>query len=89
MKYVLVYASPDELDMEALRAHYDAHRARWTVFHDAGTLLMIGPFADPRDGAMGVFTTRDAAEQFASTDPFVVHGLVAGWTIKEWNEVLV
>jgi hypothetical protein len=39
--------------------------------------------------AMGVFTTRAAAEAFVRADPFVTHGLVARWTIREWNEVLM
>jgi uncharacterized protein YciI len=75
--------------MEKVGAHFEAHRARWKVFHDLGTLLLIGPFADPRDGAMAVFTTQEAAEDFAATDPFVLNGVVAGWTIKVWNEVLL
>jgi uncharacterized protein YciI len=45
---------------------------------------MIGPFADPREGAMGIFTTRDAAETFAERDPFVRHGVVANWYVREW-----
>ena len=89
MKYVLIYESPAELDMEKVAALFEAHRARWSVFHERGTLLMIGPFADPRDGAMAVFTTQEEAEDFAATDPFVLQGVVAGWTIKAWNEVLL
>ena len=89
MKYVLIYESPAELDMEKVGAHIEAHRARWMVFQELGTLLLIGPFADPRDGAMAVFTTQEAAEDFAATDPFVLNGVVAGWTIKAWNEVLL
>ena len=88
MKYVLVYTSPPDFDMERAGAHLEAHRARWKVFQDQGTLLMIGPFADPRDGAMAVFTTAESAEQFARTDPFVLNGVVASWTVKEWQEVL-
>jgi hypothetical protein len=42
-----------------------------------------------RDGAMGIFTTREAAEEFVRGDPFVRHGVVRSWTIKEWNEALV
>jgi hypothetical protein len=38
--------------------------------------------------ALGVFTTREAAEAFIREDPFVVHGVVARWTVVEWNEVL-
>ena len=89
MKYVLSYESPVELDMEKVGAHFEAHRARWSLFHERGTLLMIGPVADPRDGAMAVFTTHEAAEEFATSDPFVLNGVVAAWTIKAWNEVLL
>ena len=29
-----------------------------------------------------------AAEEFAKGDPLVVHGVVASWFIREWNEAL-
>ena len=52
-------------------------------------LLMVGTFDEPMNGdAMGVFTTREAAEEFVAGDPFVVHGVVAEWTVRPWNEVL-
>jgi uncharacterized protein YciI len=89
VKYVLIYESPGDLDMEGVREHFEEHRARWATFREQGTLLLIGPFADPRDGAMGVFTTREAAEAFASADPFVLNGLVANWRVLGWNEVLL
>lgn len=89
MKFVLSYESPAEMDMEKVGAQFEAHRALWKAFHERGTLLLIGPFADPRDGAMGVFTTQEAAEEFVATDPFVLNGVVAAWTIKGWNEVLL
>ena len=51
---------------------------------------MIGPFADePAGGAMGVFTSRGAAEDFVAHDPFVTSVLVAKWTVREWMEALV
>jgi uncharacterized protein YciI len=49
---------------------------------------MAGPFANPAEGAMGVFTNRAAAEEFIEGDPFVLHGVVAKWSLREWNEVL-
>lgn len=88
MKYVLFYESA-----EGFRArvppHVAAHRALWGRFQTERKLLMIGPFADEPAGAMGVFTTREAAEAFAGADPFVAHGIVARWTVREWNEALV
>lgn len=88
-KYVLFYeAAPDF--RAKVPAQFEAHRALWGTFRDDGRLLMIGPFADePAGGAMGVFTTRDAAEEFVRLDPFVASGIVAHWTIREWNEALV
>ena len=88
MKYVMQYeAAPDFMPKVPL--HIEAHRALWKQFSDAGTLLMIGPFTDaPAGGALGIFSQRAAAEAFVAADPFVKHGLVARWTIREWNEVL-
>ncbi len=49
---------------------------------------MAGPFADPAKGAMGVFTSREAAEEFIRGDPFVINGIVSKWRLLDWNEVL-
>ncbi len=47
---------------------------------------MIGPFANPEEGAMGIFTTREAAENFARGDPFVHNAVVVDWVVREWAE---
>jgi uncharacterized protein len=89
MKYVLFYEAADDFRSK-VPSHIEAHRALWKEFHLAGRLLMIGPFSDgTAGGAMGIFTTRDAALAFVSADPFVSQGVVASWTIREWNEALV
>jgi hypothetical protein len=89
MKYVLFYEAAEDFRSKAPE-HIAGHRALWHQFHEAETLLLIGPFTDePAGGAMGVFSTRAAAESFVSLDPFVIHGVVARWTIREWNEVLM
>jgi uncharacterized protein len=31
---------------------------------------------------------REVVERFATHDPYVVHGLVTGWTIRPWNVVI-
>jgi len=89
MKAVVFYESADDL-AEKAPLHAGPHRARWREFADRGELLMIGPFANAlEDGAMGIFTTREAAEEFVRGDPFVLHGVVRNWTIRDWNEALV
>jgi uncharacterized protein YciI len=87
MKYVVFYeASPDFRAKAPL--HFEAHRALWKQFHTEGKLLLIGPFTETSGGAMGVFTTRSAAEEFVQADPFVANKVVATWVIREWNEAL-
>ncbi|MFG2331725.1 YciI family protein [Streptomyces sp. NPDC048604] len=88
MKYVVFYESADDVAGKA-PAFFAEHVARYDKYVADGSLLMIGPFADPQqDGSMAIFATRQAAEDFVSGDPFVLHGVVRGWTIKAWDEAL-
>jgi uncharacterized protein YciI len=88
-KYVLFYESADDIRSKA-PPNLPAHREHWHAFQTAGTLLMIGTFGNPQEeGAMSVFTTREAAEEFARGDPFVLNGVVRNWYIREWNEVIL
>jgi len=87
MKILMFYqTAPDGLPKA--RQHFPAHRARLDEFHKRGVLLMAGPYGNPPVGALGVFTTREAAEEFVKEDPFVLHGVVAQYHFDEWNEVL-
>jgi uncharacterized protein YciI len=87
VKYVLFYESGNDVATLA-PLHFPAHKARWQEFAETGRLLAIGPFTDGA-GAMSVFVTRAAAEEFAEGDPFVVNGVVRSWSIREWNEALL
>ncbi len=87
-KYVLFYESADDVASKA-PAHFPAHLARWKEFQGQGTLLMIGTFANAQEeGSMAIFTTREAAEAFARSDPFVLNGVVRQWSVREWNEAI-
>jgi uncharacterized protein YciI len=86
VKYVLSHTSADDV-AEKAPVHFAAHRARWAEFQANGTLLLIGPYAD-QSGALAVFTARAAAEEFARGDPFVLHGVVRDWSVREWLEAL-
>lgn len=85
-KYVLLYESAQDV-REKAPLHFAAHRARWQEFLDRGTLLQIGTFSD-LEGSMAVFATREAAEEFALSDPFVLNGVVRSWRVREWNEAI-
>jgi uncharacterized protein len=87
MKYVLFYESADDVLSKA-PPNVPGHSARLREFHARGTLLMAGAFADPREGALAIFTSQEAAEEFARGDPFVLNGVVRSWFIRAWNESL-
>jgi uncharacterized protein YciI len=65
--------------------HFPAHRARLDAFHERGVLIAAGPLGNPPEGAMAIFTSREAAEEFIKGDPFVTEGLVATWRLVEWK----
>ena len=102
MKYVLFYGgamsaghneapgreAPEDLGRK-IADLMPEHRARLDQFHAEGRLLMVGAFADPMsDGSMGIFPTRQDAEDFMLGDPFLKNGVVRSWRLVEWNEVL-
>jgi uncharacterized protein len=88
-KYVLFYESGDDLPNKA-PLHFGAHITRGQEFHERGSLIAYGPFGSPQEeGSMAIFTSREAAEEFAREDPFVVNGVVRNWTIREWNEAFL
>ena len=65
--------------------HLDLARAA----HERGELLLAGALPDPYDRALLVWTApREVVERFAAADPYVRHGLVAGWTVREWAVVV-
>ena len=87
MKYIVTYDLADGAYDLAMQ-HYPAHRARLDEFHRRGVLLMVGTFADEPVGAMAVFTTREAVDEFMADDPFLRHGVVGSHRVREWDEVL-
>lgn len=87
LKYVLLYETADGA-LPLARELFPRHREWAKGFHESGELLMLGTWADPAEGAMGVFTTRAAAEAFVQDDPFVLQGVIKSWSIRAWNEAL-
>jgi len=50
-------------------------------------LMMSGAFLDnPGEplSTMGVLTSREAAEDYIKHDPFMLRGMIAKHTIREW-----
>jgi uncharacterized protein len=88
MKAVLFYETGDT-PMEAFQAAFPRHKVMFEAFAARGDVLGIGTFADAREGSMAIFKDRASAEAFVSADPFVLEGLVAKYTIKDWNDTML
>jgi uncharacterized protein len=86
--WILFYDYVDDY-MERRTAIRPAHFAVATKFVDAGHLVLAGAYADPPDGAALVFRAddRSTVEDFVRSDPYVEHGLVTDWRIRQWNVV--
>jgi hypothetical protein len=89
MHYLLLYDVAD--DYVARRADFRAaHLQKAWLAHDRGELILAGALADPVDGAVLLFKgeSREVAEAFARTDPYVTSGLVTRWRVREWTTVV-
>jgi uncharacterized protein len=66
---------------EHLRMAWDAHHR--------GELVLGGALSDPTDLALLLFAGESpaVAEAFAMADPYVRHGLVTSWRVREWTTV--
>jgi uncharacterized protein YciI len=75
--------------LERRAALRDDHLALARQAHERGELLLAGALPDPYDRALLVWTApREVVEEFVAQDPYVQHGLVTGWTIRDWNVVV-
>ena len=88
MHLVLEYTLADDY-LQRRAALREEHLALLRAAHERGELLMAGALPDPHDRALLVWTApREVVERFAGSDPYVVQGLVTGWTIRQWDVVV-
>jgi uncharacterized protein len=87
--WLLIYEAGD--DYAAKRApHRGVHLQKAREAAARGELVLGGAFADPVDGSVLLFKapTRDTAEAFAASDPYVLSGVVTSWRVREWTTVV-
>ncbi|HEY3059584.1 MAG TPA: YciI family protein [Chloroflexota bacterium] len=93
MRYVLMfdtaYASLEDA-LQRAPIEIQAHLARTRDFHARGLLLEAGAFrdADRPLSTMAILTSREAAEDYAAGDPFMLNGMVTHYSIREWTDAL-
>ncbi len=88
MHLLLEYTLADDY-LERRGALREEHLALARAASERGELLLAGALPDPYDRALLVWTApRGVVERFVADDPYVRHGLVTGWTIRDWNVVV-
>ena len=89
MHYFLCYdLAPDYLERRA--EFRDAHLQLAWAAQERGEIVIAGALGDPADMAVLMFQgdSPAAAEAFARADPYVTHGLVTGYRVRQWNTVV-
>ena len=87
MHYLLIYDLADDY-LQRRAPLRPVHLAMAREAHERGDLVLAGALADPTDGAVLVFRSKDAAEAFAKHDPYVLHGLIQTWRVRTWTTVI-
>ena len=89
MHYLLCYdLAPDYLERRG--EFRDEHlKLAWEA-QERGEIVIAGALADPADMAVLMFQAEspEVVERFAKTDPYVIHGLVTGYRVRQWNTVV-
>ncbi|MET0930572.1 MAG: YciI family protein [Aeromicrobium sp.] len=75
--------------VEARNETRPAHREYLGELTASNSLVLSGPYVGGEDGALLVFEAADelAARALTDADPFVIEGLVAEVTVREWQTV--
>jgi uncharacterized protein YciI len=88
MHYLLMYDVVD--DYVTRRTPHRAEHIGLAREAAAKGDLVLGGALNPPDGVVLLFKGESpaAAEAFAKADPYVVHGIVTSWRVREWTTVV-
>ena len=89
MHYLLCYdLAPDYLETRG-KYRNEHLRLAWEA-QQRGELIMGGAFSDPADMSVLFFQGESPAviEAFVKADPYMIHGVVTGYKIRQWNTVV-
>lgn len=89
MHYILFYElAPDYLERRtAFRNEHLQHA--WQAV-SRGELILGGALSDPNDRGLIVFQcdSPEIPKQFAEADPYVRHGVVTRYEVRQWTTVV-
>lgn len=89
MHYILTYdLAPDYLERRA-EFRNEHLKLAWEA-QQRGELVLAGALAEPADHAVLVFNcdSPEPVQLFAARDPYVTHGLVKAFHVRQWSTVV-
>ncbi len=91
MKHFLLFYDYVPDYMEKRGALRPAHFAHAMPYVERGELRLGGACTDEAGPPLGVLVfkiaSREAVEDFARRDPYVLNGVAASWRVREWTTV--
>jgi uncharacterized protein len=89
MHYLLCYDLAADY-LERRGQFRDEHLKLAWAAQERGEIVVAGALSDPPDMAVLMFQgeSPQVAERFAKADPYVTHGLVTGYRVRQWNTVV-
>lgn len=87
MHYLLFYSYVENM-VERRDPFRPEHLDLARAFNANQKLKMAGAYADPVDGGLFIFTSREAVDEFVARDPYMANGLVTSHSVREWNVVV-
>jgi len=87
MAYFILFYKTSEHYLEDRKPFRAQHLALAKAAQESGILLLAGALETPSDEAMLIFKAEQISEveNFAKTDPYVIHKVVKNWVISPWN----
>jgi uncharacterized protein YciI len=87
--YLLFYDAVDNYE-ERRKPFREAHIKYARAAVSRGELVLGGALGNPTDGAVILFRGNSpaAAEKFATSDPYVMSGVIKSWRVREWSTVV-
>jgi uncharacterized protein YciI len=87
--YLLFYDAVENYE-ERRKPFREAHIKYARAAASRGELVLGGAVGNPADGAVILFHSDSpaTAEQFATSDPYVLNGVIRNWRVREWTTVV-
>jgi uncharacterized protein YciI len=87
--YLLFYDAVENYE-ERRKPFREAHIKYARAAVARGELVLGGGLGNPAEGAVILFRgdSPAAAEKFATSDPYVLNGVIKNWRVREWTTVV-